>query len=156
MEAFQGKGKSLFCWGETGAALKCVASLCNSTEAFQGPKGEQLLSVGTLQKKLTDWLVFFGAAFKQECGVSGTGTLGPHSTSMIHMEDIMQIIVERKSIAESCKGKAATGQRKAETAAAREQLAEAMTGLEPKRCKKQDAPAHNEQDNNRQDGYCSQ
>ncbi len=49
MEAFQGEGESLFRWGETGAALKRVASLCNSTEAFQGPKGEPLLSVGTLQ-----------------------------------------------------------------------------------------------------------
>ncbi len=107
MEAFQGEGESLFRWGETGTALKHVASLCNSTEAFQGPKGEQLFSVGTLQKKMTDWLDFFGVAFEQECGASGTGSLGPRSTAMIHMEDIMWIIIEHKRVAESRKGKAA-------------------------------------------------
>ncbi len=122
MEAFQGEGKHLFHWGETGTAIKRVASLCNSTEAFQGPNSEQLLTVSTLQKKLADWLSFFGPGLDQEKGMtaSGTGVLGLRSTAMIHMEDMMRIIVEHKSLAkEHSPGQGAPGLQLHEAAAAK-------------------------------------
>ncbi len=51
---------------------------------------------------------------------------------MIHMEDSMRIIVEHKNLAEACSpGKATPGSCR-HKAAAREQLAEAMNGLELK------------------------
>ncbi len=40
--------------------MKHVASLCNSTEAFQGANRKSLLTVSMLQKKLADWLSFVG------------------------------------------------------------------------------------------------